>query len=338
MTVPSSGPKRRSVLALPLALSLAAASRPAHAAYPERPIRLVLPFGPGSATDTLMRLVAEPLGAALGQSVVIDNRPGALTSLALDAVAKSAPDGYTLVAATNSIVANPAGVQRNVPFDPFRDFTPITRLAVTTYVLVVAADKPWKTVGELADHARANPGKLNYGSGNLGGLLYGGMLSKSIGVQMTHVPYKSTPAALVDLIGGQLQWMFTDVVTASTQVKGGKVRAAGHRAAAHGDLPGRADDRRIGPARHCRHAGLVRPARPGRHAERVHRAPQPGSRQGARQHRPARPAALDGTGGDAVHPAGAGRLHARAVAKLPAADQGIRHSAGMTGLRRLPTT
>lgn len=241
MTVPSPGPKRRTVLALPLALSLAAASRSAHAAYPDRPVRLVLPFGPGSATDTLMRLVAEPLGAALGQSVLIDNRPGALTSLALDHVAKSPPDGYTLVAATNSIVANPAGVQRNVPFDPFRDFTPITRLAVTTYVLVVAADKPWKTVGELAEHARANPGKLNYGSGNLGGVLYGGMLARSIGADMTHVPYKSTPPALVDLIGGQVQCMFTDIVTASAQVKGGKVRAllatAPQRTAMFPDVP-----------------------------------------------------------------------------------------------------
>ncbi|HRH86940.1 MAG TPA: tripartite tricarboxylate transporter substrate binding protein [Rubrivivax sp.] len=216
-------PNRRALLALPAALALVPLA--AHAAYPERPIRLVLPFGPGSATDTLMRLVAEPLAAALGQSVVIDNRPGALTTLALDLVAKSAPDGYTLVAATNSIVANPAGVQRNVPFDPFRDFTPITRVAVTTYVLVVAADKQWKTVGELIEYARANPGKLNYGSGNLGGVLYGGMFARSIGVAMTHVPYKSTPPALVDLIGGQVDLMFTDIVTAAAQVKGGKVRA-----------------------------------------------------------------------------------------------------------------
>jgi tripartite-type tricarboxylate transporter receptor subunit TctC len=222
-------------------LPLAAASRWAHAAYPERPVRIVLPFGAGSATDTLMRIVAEPLAAALGQNVLIDNRPGALTTLALDHVAKSPPDGYTLVAATNSIVANPAGVQRNVPFDPFRDFTPITRLAVTTYVLVVAADKPWTTIGELAEHARANPGKLNYGSGNLGGVLYGGMLTRSIGADMTHIPYKSTPPALVDLIGGQVQWMFTDIVTASAQVKGGKVRAllatAPQRTAMFPDVP-----------------------------------------------------------------------------------------------------
>lgn len=191
-------PSRRAVLALtPLA---------ARAAYPERPVRLMLPFGLGSATDTLMRLVAEPLGSA-----------------------------------TNSIVANPAGVQRNVPFDPFRDFTPITRLAATSYVLVVAADKPWKTIRELVDHTRANPGMLNYGSGNLGGVLYGGMLARSIGVEMTHVPYKSTPPALVDLIGGQLQWMFTEVVTASELVKGGKVRAllatALQRSALFPDVP-----------------------------------------------------------------------------------------------------
>jgi tripartite-type tricarboxylate transporter receptor subunit TctC len=225
------------VLALPLALAPFAA----HAAYPERAIRLVLPFGPGSASDTFLRLVAEPLQVALGQSVIIDNKPGALTSLALADVAKAAPDGYTVVAATNSIVANPAGVQRSVPYDPLRDFTPITRLGTTSYVLVVAADKPWKTIAELVEYARANPGKLNYASGNLGGLLYGGMLARSIGVDMTHVPYKSTPQGLVDLLGGQVQLMFTDLVTALGQAKAGKVRVllatAPQRTALFPDVP-----------------------------------------------------------------------------------------------------
>lgn len=218
---PPKQPTRREVLALPLVLATVATHA---AAYPDRPVRLVLPFGPGSATDTFLRLIAEQLQAALGQSVVVDNRPGALTSLALDHVAKSRPDGYTIVAATNSIVANPAGVQRNVTYDPLRDFTPITRLAVTSYVLVVAADKPWKTIAELGDHARANPGKLNYASGNLGGVLYGGMLARAIGSAMTHVPYKSTPPALLALLAGDVQLMFTDLTTAAGQVKAGKVR------------------------------------------------------------------------------------------------------------------
>lgn len=209
---------------LTLALLLGLAPLAASAQYPNKPVRLVVPFGPGSATDTFLRIVAEPLGTALGQSVVIDNKPGAMSVLAVEHVAKSAPDGYTVVAATNSIVANPAGILRSVNYDPFRDFTPITRLAGTSYVLVVAADQPWKTLDELVAHARANPGKLNYASGNLGGVLYGGMLQKFIGVNMVHVPYKSTPPALLELLGGRVQLMFTDLVTASGQVKAGKVR------------------------------------------------------------------------------------------------------------------
>lgn len=228
---------RRALLAFPLAL----AAEAARAAYPEQRLRLVLPFGPGSATDTLLRIVAEPLQAALGQSVVVDNKPGALTSLALADVAKAPPDGYTVVAATNSIVANPAGIQRSPGYDAMRDFAPITRIAVTTYVLVVSSDKPWKTLSELLVHARAHSGKLNYASGNLGGLLYGGMFARSVGAEMTHVPYKSTPPALVDLLAGHVEMMFTDLVTAAGQAKAGKVRAllatAPQRTALFPDVP-----------------------------------------------------------------------------------------------------
>ena len=226
---------------LTLALLLGLAPLAAHAQYPNKPVRLVVPFGPGSATDTFLRIVAEPLGAALGQSVVVDNKPGAMTVLAVEHVAKSAPDGYTVVAATNSIVANPAGILRSVSYDPLRDFTPITRLAGTSYVLVVAADQPWKTLDDVVAHARANPGKLNYASGNLGGVLYGGMLQKSIGVDMVHVPYKSTPPALLELLAGRVHLMFTDLVTANGQVKAGKVRAllatATQRTALFPDVP-----------------------------------------------------------------------------------------------------
>lgn len=224
-----------------VALMLSLASLASQAQYPNKPVRLVLPFGPGSATDTFLRIVAEPLGTALGQSVVVDNKPGAMSVLAVEQVAKSAPDGYTVVAATNSIVANPAGILRSVNYDPLRDFTPITRLAGTSYVLVMAADQPLKTLDELVAHARANPGKLNYASGNLGGVLYGGMLAKSIGVDMVHVPYKSTPPALLELLAGRVHLMFTDLVTANGQVKAGKVRAllatATQRTALFPDVP-----------------------------------------------------------------------------------------------------
>ncbi len=224
-----------------VALMLSLASLASQAQYPNKPVRLVLPFGPGSATDTFLRIVAEPLGTALGQSVVVDKKPGAMSVLAVEHVAKSPADGYTVVAATNSIVANPAGILRSVNYDPLRDFTPITRLAGTSYVLVVAADQPWKTLDELVAHARANPGKLNYASGNLGGVLYGGMLQKSIGVNMVHVPYKSTPPALLELLAGRVHLMFTDLATAGGQVKAGKVRpllaTATQRTALFPDVP-----------------------------------------------------------------------------------------------------
>ncbi|WP_418319759.1 Bug family tripartite tricarboxylate transporter substrate binding protein [Piscinibacter sakaiensis] len=211
------------------------------AQYPDRPVRMVLPFGPGSATDTFLRIVAEPLNAALGQTVVVDNRPGAMSALAVEHVAKSAPDGYTVIAATNSIVATPAGILRKVNYDPIRDFTPITRLAGTSYVLIVAAEQPWKTLADLIEYARANPGKLNYASGNLGGLMYGGMLKNSIGVDMVHISYKSTPPALLELLAGRVHWMFTDLVTASSQAKAGKVRpllaTAAQRTAMFPDVP-----------------------------------------------------------------------------------------------------
>lgn len=210
--------------ALLAAVLLALVSPGTQAQYPNKPIRLVAPFGPGSASDTFLRILSEPLSRALGQPVVVDNRPGALTALATEQVAKSAADGYTVLAATNSIVANPAGVLRSVSYDPFRDFTPITKLATTSYVLVVSASQPWQNLRELIDHARANPGKLNYASGNLGGHMYMELFKRATGLEMTHVRYKSTPQGLQDLLGGQVQLMFTDLVTAAGQAKAGKVR------------------------------------------------------------------------------------------------------------------
>ena len=205
-----------------LALGLPGAR--SQASYPSRPIRLVLPVGPGSGTDTFLRAIAVPLAAALGQPVVVENRAGAMMSLAIDNVAKSPPDGYSVIAATNAFVANPAGMLRSVGYDPFRDLTPISRLGSTTYVLVVAASQPWQTVGDLIAHARANPGKLNYASGNLGGIIYMGLLEQFAGLDMVQVPYKSTPPALLDLLGGQVQMMFTDISTAMAQVRAGKLR------------------------------------------------------------------------------------------------------------------
>lgn len=195
------------------------------AAYPDRPIHLLVPFDPGSASDTLMRIVGDELQRSLGQPVVIENKPGALTSIALNQAARAAPDGYTLVMTTNSMVANPAGIQRKVTYDPFRDFTPISRLATTSYALVVPADKPWKSWNDLVEYGHAHPGQLSYASGNLGGQVYGGMLAKLIDPTMTRVPYNSTPQGLLDLMAGQVQLMVTDIVTAAAQVKSGKLRA-----------------------------------------------------------------------------------------------------------------
>lgn len=217
--------RRRTLLAGSAAWVLPGLAR-AQADWPSRPIRLIVPFGPGSATDTLARTIAEPLARTLRQPVVVDSKPGANTTLGTNLAAKAAPDGYTFLLATNSgLVASPGGLTANVPYDTQKDLDYVTLVGTISYVLLVNNALEAKTLRELIDLVRARPGKYSYASGNTGGIAYMGSVRNTLGLDLVHVPYKSTPPALVDLISGQVQMMVTDVTTGTPMVRAGKVRA-----------------------------------------------------------------------------------------------------------------
>ena len=215
---------------------------PALAAYPEKPLRLVVPFAPGGGTDLVGRLVAEGMAQDLGQPVIVDNKPGAGTIIGTDFVAKSAPDGYTLVMGTFALAANPALVAK-LPFDPNKDLAPVGLIGTSPNVLVVRTDKPWKNVNDVLLAAKAAPGKLNYGSFGNGtsAHLAGALFANLAKVELTHIPYKGSSPALTDLLGGQIDMMFTTVASVAQYINAGKLRAlavtSGKRSPAWPDLP-----------------------------------------------------------------------------------------------------
>ena len=195
------------------------------AGYPKQPIRLVVPFAAGSGTDAVARITAQMLGEALQGSVNVDNRAGANGVIAAEAVAKAAPDGYTLFMTTNTThSANPSLFKR-LPYDPVKDYTPISRMGNLPFMLVVNNDLPVKSVDQLLAWGRAHPGKLSYASGNSTGIVSGATLSRMSGIPMLHVPYKSTPPAIADLIGGQVSMMVVDLAAGLATVQAGRMRA-----------------------------------------------------------------------------------------------------------------
>ncbi|BEU98426.1 tripartite tricarboxylate transporter substrate binding protein [Acidovorax sp. DW039] len=211
--------------AVPASLGLPALAQPA--AWPARPVRVIVPFGAGSGNDIVARLMGDHLGRALGQPIVVDNRVGANGSIGADAVARSAPDGYTLFVTTNTTqAANPA-LMKKLNYDPIKDFAPIGRIANTPAMLVVNPSLPVRNLQELITLAKSRPGKLTYASGSAGTLVPAAMLTHMAGIDMLHVPYKTIPPALNDVVAGQVDMMFTDMATGMPQVKGGKVRAIG---------------------------------------------------------------------------------------------------------------
>jgi tripartite-type tricarboxylate transporter receptor subunit TctC len=189
--------------------------------YPSRPITIIVPFGPGSGTDIVSRIVAQPLGLALGQSIVIDNRVGANGGIAAAFVAKAPPDGYTLFVSTNSPHSANPFLLKNIGYDPVKDFVPITRIGSFTLMMVIDPGLPVKTLPELIAYAKANPGKLTYGSGNASGILAGETLKRFAGIDILHVPYKSVPPALNDVIGGRVSMTFTDLTPGLPHVRAG---------------------------------------------------------------------------------------------------------------------
>src|SRR5580698_11360896 len=195
-------------------------------AYPTHPIRLIVPFAPGGAVDPIARLIANPLGERLGKPIVIYDRGGAGGSIGMDEVAKSQPDGYTLLLDHSGMTYMP-GLYRTLPFDPVKDFDGIITAVAGFYVLAVNNDLPVKSVAELIAYAKANPGKLSYGSAGVGSSLHlaGEFLKHDAGVDMVHVPYKGAAPAATDLAGGQIQMMFGPSVTILPLAAAGKIRA-----------------------------------------------------------------------------------------------------------------
>jgi tripartite-type tricarboxylate transporter receptor subunit TctC len=209
-----------------LAIGLAAFPRTAGAAevYPSRPITIVVPFGAGSGTDIATRVVAQPLGVALNQNIVVDDRPGANGGIAATYVARAAPDGYTLLMSTNSPHSSNPALLKNLAYDPVKDFAPITRIGSFTLMFVVNPVVPVKSLAELIAYARANPGRLAYASGNTSGILAGETLKHWAGLDILHVPYKSVPPALNDVIAGRVATAFSDLTPVLPHVASGALR------------------------------------------------------------------------------------------------------------------
>ena len=207
--------------------ALAAAPMAGAQAYPAKPIRIVVPFPPGGATDILARAVAQKLTDAWGQAVVVDNRPGAGGNIGSEIVAKAAPDGYTLEMGTVGTHAINASLYAKMPYDHVKDFAPVILVAGVPNVLVVNPSLPVSSVQDLIAYAKANPGKLNFASSGNGTSIHlaGELFKVMAGVQMTHIPYKGSAPALQDLIGGQVQLMFDNLPPSLPHIKAGKLRA-----------------------------------------------------------------------------------------------------------------
>jgi tripartite-type tricarboxylate transporter receptor subunit TctC len=192
--------------------------------YPTRPITLVAVFGPGSASDTICRIIANKLGPALGQPVVVEDRPGADGALAALYVHHQAADGYTLLMGTNSPLSADPFLHKDVNYDPVKDFVPITRVGSFTLMLVVNPNLPIHSVKEMINYAKANPGNLTFATGNAAGIVALERIKHDTGISMLHVPYKSTPPALEDIIAGRVSMMLADFTAAMPHVSAGTLR------------------------------------------------------------------------------------------------------------------
>jgi tripartite-type tricarboxylate transporter receptor subunit TctC len=214
---------------------LALALVPADGAdYPSRRITLIAPWPPAGAIDTLCRELAPGVGDLLGQPVVVENRPGAGSTIGTADAAKASPDGYTLVMAGSGSLAISPTLYKQLPYDPRKDFAPIALIARVPFVLVINPSLPVQSVADLIGYAKAHPGSLTYGSGGAGSphQLFAEMFKSITGIEMTHVPYKGSAPALTDVIGGHIALMFADPAPALPLIKAGKVRALGVTSAA----------------------------------------------------------------------------------------------------------
>jgi len=214
----------------------------ASAAYPDRPIRIVVPFAPGGGTDVVARTLAQEMARDLGASIVIENKPGAGTILGTQAVATSEPDGYTLLMGTFANAVNPS-LKASLPYDPHADFAPVALIARSFNIVVVSPKSPYHSIADLIAAAKAEPEKLSYGTYGTGtsAHLAGELFKNLANVNLTTVPYKGAAPAITDLIGGRIQVMFTTVASAASLVQGGQLRAlavtSAQRSRAFPDVP-----------------------------------------------------------------------------------------------------
>ena len=230
------------LLRMAVGLGLAVLAAASHAAYPDKPIKMILGFAPGGGSDILLRTIAPALGDALGQPIVVEYQPGAGGNLAMSAVARAAPDGYTLLMGSPGLATN-SSLYSHLGFDPLRDFVPVAMVGSVQNVLLVRPTLPVNSVAELIAYAKKNPGKLNYASPGAGTSLHlaAELFKVNAGIEMVHVPYKGGGQALTDLMGGQVDLMFNVLPSAMPQIKAGTVKALAvtgeQRAASLPDLP-----------------------------------------------------------------------------------------------------
>jgi tripartite-type tricarboxylate transporter receptor subunit TctC len=220
---------RRTLCAgLAIAALSAIALPAAHArSYPNKPIKFVVPFSAGSATDNLGRILAQAMSEAMGQPITVENKAGANGILGAEVVKAAPADGYTFLVTTSTTQAANVHLYRKLPYDPLKDFTPIGKVGEVGFILMVNNDFPAKDMKEFIAYAKANPGKLAFGHGSSGSLVSAAMLSELASLQTINVPYKSIPSALTDLLGGQIQFAFADTGNAVSQMNGGRMRGLG---------------------------------------------------------------------------------------------------------------
>jgi tripartite-type tricarboxylate transporter receptor subunit TctC len=203
---------------------LIAVSGAAHAQYPNKPIRFIVGFPPGGSADPTTRIVGAALQEQLGQPIVVENRPGADSAIAAEQVSKMAADGYTLMFASNSAMTAAVALRKSPTYDPLKDFTPISMVGRATVFFYVHPSVPARTMKEFVDHAKSNPGKLNYGTGNPLSILYNQQLINASGIRMLHVPYKGEGPLNPDIIAGRVHSAFLSTGTAVSNAKDGRLR------------------------------------------------------------------------------------------------------------------
>lgn len=206
------------------------------AGFPEKPIRFVVPFAAGTATDQLARALGQAITLETKQQVIVDNRPGGNGFIGANEAARAAPDGYTVLISTNTTHAAAIHLYKVVPYDPVKSFTPITALGKGGQIMVVNSSSPYTSVSDFIARAKKAPGKISFGSGSSSSRVAGELFQQMAGVQLLHVPYKSNTYAITDLLGGQIEMMITDSATGLPHIKSGKLRALGYSGATRSPL------------------------------------------------------------------------------------------------------